>query len=142
LSFHSPEARATGKWTETVLYSFPTPKQGFLPNGDLVFDSAGNLYGSHNVADGAPSGPSVRMFGSQRQARGTRSAKTRVLAQGIPFCFHFESPRGRSETVEARRAACMGVSKVTGVADAALSMAWSPTASIGEPGTRSIWERP
>jgi uncharacterized repeat protein (TIGR03803 family) len=33
-------------WTETVLYSFPTAKQGYLPNGDLVFDSAGNLYGA------------------------------------------------------------------------------------------------
>jgi uncharacterized repeat protein (TIGR03803 family) len=35
-----------GKWTETVLYSFPSSKQGYLPNGDLVFDSAGNLYGA------------------------------------------------------------------------------------------------
>jgi hypothetical protein len=35
-----------GKWTETVIYSFPTAKQGFVPAGDLVFDSAGNLYGA------------------------------------------------------------------------------------------------
>jgi hypothetical protein len=33
-------------WTETVLYSFATAKQGYLPNGDLAFDSAGNLYGA------------------------------------------------------------------------------------------------
>ncbi len=35
-----------GPWTETVLYSFPTAKQGYLPNGNLVFDSAGDLYGA------------------------------------------------------------------------------------------------
>jgi hypothetical protein len=42
----SPPAQKGGAWTETVLYSFPTSKQGYLPNGDLVFDSAGNLYGA------------------------------------------------------------------------------------------------
>jgi len=42
----SPPRQKDGKWTETVLYSFPTPKQGFVPAGDLVFDSAGNLYGA------------------------------------------------------------------------------------------------
>ena len=35
-----------GAWTETILYSFPTSKQGYLPNGDLVFDKSGNLYGA------------------------------------------------------------------------------------------------
>jgi uncharacterized repeat protein (TIGR03803 family) len=42
----SPPTQKGGAWTETVLYSFPTPKQGYLPNGNLVFDSAGNLYGA------------------------------------------------------------------------------------------------
>ena len=42
----SPPTQEGGAWTETVLYSFPTPKQGYLPNGNLVFDSAGNLYGA------------------------------------------------------------------------------------------------
>jgi uncharacterized repeat protein (TIGR03803 family) len=42
----SPPAREGGAWTETILYSFPTAKQGYLPNGNLVFDSAGNLYGA------------------------------------------------------------------------------------------------
>jgi uncharacterized repeat protein (TIGR03803 family) len=42
----SPPKAKGGKWTETVLYSFPTPKQGFVPFGDLVFDGAGNLYGA------------------------------------------------------------------------------------------------
>jgi hypothetical protein len=42
----SPPKQKGGEWTETVLYSFPTPKQGYLPNGNLVFDRAGNLYGA------------------------------------------------------------------------------------------------
>jgi uncharacterized repeat protein (TIGR03803 family) len=42
----SPPAHKGGAWTETVLYSFPTPERGYLPNGNLVFDSAGNLYGA------------------------------------------------------------------------------------------------
>jgi len=42
----SPPTQKGGAWTETVLYSFPTPKQGYLPTGNLLFDSAGNLYGA------------------------------------------------------------------------------------------------
>jgi hypothetical protein len=33
-------------WTETVLYSFQGGKDGYVPTGNLVFDSAGNLYGA------------------------------------------------------------------------------------------------
>jgi hypothetical protein len=32
-------------WTETVLYSFQGGKDGYVPQGNLTFDSAGNLYG-------------------------------------------------------------------------------------------------
>jgi hypothetical protein len=42
----SPPQQPGGAWTETILYSFPTAKEGYLPNGNLVFDSAGNLYGA------------------------------------------------------------------------------------------------
>jgi uncharacterized repeat protein (TIGR03803 family) len=42
----SPPQQKGGAWTRTILYSFPTSKQGYFPNGDLVFDSAGNLYGA------------------------------------------------------------------------------------------------
>ncbi len=48
----SPPKQKGGAWTETVLYSFPTAKQGYLPNGDLVFDSAGNLYGATKFGGG------------------------------------------------------------------------------------------
>lgn len=40
-------------WTETVLYSFTGLSDGALPEGDLVFDQAGNLYGT---ADGGGNG--------------------------------------------------------------------------------------
>ena len=42
----SPPAQKGGAWMETVLYSFQSGKDGYLPNGDLVFDGAGNLYGA------------------------------------------------------------------------------------------------
>jgi hypothetical protein len=42
----SPPQRKGGAWTESILYSFPTSKQGYVAFGDLVFDSAGNLYGA------------------------------------------------------------------------------------------------
>jgi uncharacterized repeat protein (TIGR03803 family) len=48
----SPPQQKGGAWTETILYSFPTAKQGYVPNGDLVFDSAGNLYGATSFGGG------------------------------------------------------------------------------------------
>jgi uncharacterized repeat protein (TIGR03803 family) len=35
-----------GEWTLTVLYTFTGFLDGGVPNGDLVFDTAGNLYGT------------------------------------------------------------------------------------------------
>jgi uncharacterized repeat protein (TIGR03803 family) len=42
----SPPKQKGGAWTRTILYSFPNAKQGYLPNGNLVFDGTGNLYGA------------------------------------------------------------------------------------------------
>jgi uncharacterized repeat protein (TIGR03803 family) len=42
----SPPAKEGSPWTETVLYDFKGGNDGDLPNGALVFDSAGNLYGA------------------------------------------------------------------------------------------------
>jgi hypothetical protein len=42
----SPPKEKGGAWKETILYSFPTAKEGYLPNGDLVFNGGGNLYGA------------------------------------------------------------------------------------------------
>lgn len=36
-------------WTETVLYAFRGIPDGGFPSGELVFDAAGNLYGTTNI---------------------------------------------------------------------------------------------
>lgn len=33
-------------WTQTVLYDFAVQSNGLYPNGDLIFDQAGNIYGT------------------------------------------------------------------------------------------------
>jgi hypothetical protein len=48
----SPPATKGGSWNETILYSFPTNKNGYYPWGDLVFDGAGNLYGATQFGGG------------------------------------------------------------------------------------------
>src|SRR5271169_4633852 len=48
----SPPAHAGGVWTETVVYSFQGGKDGYFPQGDLVFDNAGNLYGATQFGGG------------------------------------------------------------------------------------------
>ncbi len=42
----SPPAAPGGGWTETTLYAFGGGSDGIYPNGGVVFDTAGNLYGS------------------------------------------------------------------------------------------------
>ena len=42
----SPPKTKSGKWKENVLYSFKSGKGGANPNGGLVFDSEGNVYGT------------------------------------------------------------------------------------------------
>jgi uncharacterized repeat protein (TIGR03803 family) len=37
---------ADGRWKETILYDFPTLKDGAGPEGGLAIDQAGNLYGT------------------------------------------------------------------------------------------------
>lgn len=37
---------AEGRWVHTVLYNFAKPEEGFEPITGLVFDKAGNLYGT------------------------------------------------------------------------------------------------
>jgi hypothetical protein len=41
-----PPNQHGGSWTKITLYSFQSGKDGYLPSGSLVFDGAGNLYGS------------------------------------------------------------------------------------------------
>jgi hypothetical protein len=42
----SPPTTKGGKWTEKVLYSFKSGKDGANPNGGLVFDSKGAIFGT------------------------------------------------------------------------------------------------
>jgi len=39
-------AFSNGRWKETQLYTFPNCDDGCLPGGTMVFDKAGNLYGT------------------------------------------------------------------------------------------------
>lgn len=43
---------SNGGWTETVLYTFTGGSDGAEPIGGLIFDQAGNLYGTSNGGDG------------------------------------------------------------------------------------------
>jgi uncharacterized repeat protein (TIGR03803 family) len=42
----SAPAQPGGAWTKTVLYSFQGGSDGAAPESDLIFDAAGNLYGT------------------------------------------------------------------------------------------------
>jgi uncharacterized repeat protein (TIGR03803 family) len=48
----SPPTQKGGQWTETILHSFQSGSDGYLPNGNLVFDGAGNLYGATTYGGG------------------------------------------------------------------------------------------
>ena len=49
-------------WTETVLYSFQGFTDGVEPTfGDLVFDGAGNIYGTTSLAVKAPMARSIKL---------------------------------------------------------------------------------
>jgi len=49
---------SNGTWTHTLLYGFKGGSDGFEPNGALIFDAAGNLYGvtSHGGKTSCPTG--------------------------------------------------------------------------------------
>ncbi|MGA7463035.1 MAG: choice-of-anchor tandem repeat GloVer-containing protein [Candidatus Korobacteraceae bacterium] len=41
--------KSGGTWTETTLYTFQGGSDGEFPNGGVIFDHAGNLYGTTNT---------------------------------------------------------------------------------------------
>ena len=63
----SPPQQKGGAWTETILYSFPTSKQGYVPTRGLVFDKSGNLYGA-TISDEREVSAGVRCCARQRKA--------------------------------------------------------------------------
>ena len=48
----TPPKQKGGAWSESVIYSFKGGKDGYLPNGDLTFDTAGNIYGATEFGGG------------------------------------------------------------------------------------------
>jgi len=51
-----PPAEPGGQWTENTLYNFLGDPDGYIPNGGLVLDKAGNLYGTTQFGGQAGSG--------------------------------------------------------------------------------------
>jgi uncharacterized repeat protein (TIGR03803 family) len=47
-----PPKQKGGAWTERVLHSFQSGKDGYFPWGNLTFDSGGNLYGATQYGGG------------------------------------------------------------------------------------------
>jgi uncharacterized repeat protein (TIGR03803 family) len=45
----SPPAMSNGPWTENILYTFDGASDGGDPPGKLIFDPAGNIYGTTNA---------------------------------------------------------------------------------------------
>jgi uncharacterized repeat protein (TIGR03803 family) len=86
--------KSTQRWVETTLYNFCSVggtacKDGWQPNGPLVFDKAGNLYGT-TYAGGAANEGVVFML-----ARGNNSWTERVLHN---FCTASNCPDGYMPT--------------------------------------------
>jgi uncharacterized repeat protein (TIGR03803 family) len=52
----SPPAAGQKTWSETILHSFQGGADGSAPNGGLVFDTAGNLYGTTSAGGSANAG--------------------------------------------------------------------------------------
>jgi uncharacterized repeat protein (TIGR03803 family) len=65
------EPTLSGHWKQSVFYDFPEPKNGFGPSSGLVFDTAGNLYGTTGVGGigGCPDGCGVVYRLTPRTAR-------------------------------------------------------------------------
>ncbi len=64
---------SSGPWTEKILHTFGNAKDGRFPTGTLVFDSAGNLYGT-TQGGGA--------FGDGTQSKGGTAFKLAPVSAG------------------------------------------------------------
>jgi uncharacterized repeat protein (TIGR03803 family) len=60
----SPPTQKGGQWTYAILYNFQGGNDGDFPNGDLVFDAKGNLYGATQFGGGKGTTCNI-LFGGQ-----------------------------------------------------------------------------
>jgi len=80
-----------GSWTETVLHNFTGADGAYPDNGPLVFDSAGNLYGTTFYQAGVgnvfelspnPGGQNLSKGGGKGKSMGQRPIAERCLVRG------------------------------------------------------------
>jgi DNA-binding beta-propeller fold protein YncE len=79
---------AKGQWQETVLYAFHGGSDGSYPSGNLVFDNAGNLYGTTfgagNAVDCTQGVGCGTVFELSPQVHGSWTKTTLYTFQSIP----------------------------------------------------------
>jgi len=61
----------SGGWTPTVLHKFGSYIQGYLPEGGLVFDKAGNLYGTASAGGAYDFGTVYKLTPRKKKGRWT-----------------------------------------------------------------------
>jgi uncharacterized repeat protein (TIGR03803 family) len=59
----TPPAAGQTQWTETVLYAFLGGNDGYMPNGGLIFDTGGALYGTTQSGGAANYGTAFQLIG-------------------------------------------------------------------------------
>jgi uncharacterized repeat protein (TIGR03803 family) len=72
---------SSGTWKETVLHIFTDSADGYSPNGGLVFDTAGNLYGTTTTQN---SGTSVFKLTPDSKGHWSKTVIYRFAIDGYP----------------------------------------------------------
>ena len=135
----SPPSSGGGIWTEAVLYSFQAGTDGDVPQGILVFDGSGNLYGTTDSG------------GSQNcgydQGCGTvfelspPSSSGRPWTENILYAFSSQANDGylpRSGVVFGKSGGLYGVTEVGGATSGGTVFQLMPPASSGGAWTETV----
>ena len=62
-------APGTGGWSQTILHTFQANGDGVFPNAGLIFDRAGNLYGTTTLGGTVNAGTVFMLLAGTRQER-------------------------------------------------------------------------
>jgi uncharacterized repeat protein (TIGR03803 family) len=112
----SPPTVTGGAWTETILYNFQGGKDGYFPQGALVFDKAGNLYGATQFGGGFGSCNEFYPYCGTVFELGPPKTKGGAWTEKVLYAFHDEedgaNPRGG--LVLDRRGAVYGAAAIGG----------------------------